>query len=67
MPFCDWKMREDDRIKDVVESERRLFYVAVTRAKQELYLTYSNEVMPRFLQEMGLGKIKKEYTGIYRP
>ena len=26
--------------EDAIEEERRLFYVAVTRAKDELYLTY---------------------------
>lgn len=54
LPFCDWKFREDDRVKDIVESERRLFYVAVTRPKNDLYLTYSGFNKPRFITEMGL-------------
>ena len=54
MPFCNWKTRPDERVKDVVESERRLFYVAITRAKYELYLTYSGFNKPLFVQEMGL-------------
>ena len=31
---------EDDRENEGVEEERRLFYVAITRAKKELYLSY---------------------------
>ena len=31
---------EDDRKNEGVEEERRLFYVAITRAKKELYLSY---------------------------
>ena len=54
LPFCDWKFRPDDRVKDIIESERRLFYVAITRAKSSLYLTYSGFNKPRFIQEMGL-------------
>ena len=54
IPFCNWKFREDERVKDVEESERRLFYVAVTRAKEFLYLTYSGLLKPKFIKEMGL-------------
>lgn len=36
-----------------LEAERRLFYVAVTRAKEKLYLTYSGKT-PLFIQEMKL-------------
>ena len=54
MPFCNWKFREDSRVKDVYESERRLFYVAVTRAKAFLYLTYSGFEKPQFIEDMGL-------------
>lgn len=35
-------IRQDDSDDDL-EEERRLFYVAVTRAKRMLYITYSNE------------------------
>ena len=54
VPFCDWKFRPDGRVKDIIESERRLFYVAITRAKISLYLTYSGFNTPRFIKEMGL-------------
>ncbi|MEO0414621.1 MAG: ATP-dependent helicase [Verrucomicrobiota bacterium] len=33
-------LKEDDEEETGLEEERRLFYVAVTRAKDELYLTY---------------------------
>ena len=29
-----------------IDEERRLFYVAITRAKKKLYLTYSKPVIP---------------------
>jgi len=35
------------------ESERRLFYVGITRAKEKLYITYSGD-RPSFLWEMGV-------------
>ena len=54
LPFCDWKFKEDDRVKDIVESERRLFYVAITRPKNALYLSYSGVRKPRFIEEMGV-------------
>ncbi len=47
---------------DTVEEERRLFYVAITRAKKKLYITYANyrrymetiepTIMSRFLSEI---------------
>jgi DNA helicase-2/ATP-dependent DNA helicase PcrA len=33
--------------KDSIEEERRLFYVAMTRAKQKLYITYSKSKMKK--------------------
>jgi DNA helicase-2/ATP-dependent DNA helicase PcrA len=40
----DGPLPQDDEVREIVipgeEEERRLFYVAVTRAKQELYLVY---------------------------
>ena len=33
-------IEEDDEEESGLEEERRLFYVAVTRAKDELYLSY---------------------------
>ena len=47
---------------DTVEEERRLFYVAITRAKKKLYITYANyrrymetiepTIMSRFISEI---------------
>lgn len=58
-------IRDSDSREDI-EEERRLFYVAVTRARKKLYLTYSNKRMlwghwnyqdpSRFI-----GEIPKEY------
>ena len=47
-----------DRSSDI-EEERRLFYVALTRAKSELHLLYylnGNEKLPRFVREIGYKK-----------
>ena len=54
LPFCDWKFKEDSRVKNIIESERRLFYVAVTRPQNALYMTYSGYTVPRFITEMEL-------------
>lgn len=48
------------RTKEEIEEERRLFYVAMTRAKEELYLFYDKEnrdtskEASRFVQELNL-------------
>ena len=39
-PSCNFETTEDE-----IEEERRLCYVAVTRAKKELYVTHSSERM----------------------
>jgi len=54
IPFCDWNIRPDPNIKDVIASERRLFYVGITRPMTKLILTYSGTTKPRFIKEMGL-------------
>jgi superfamily I DNA/RNA helicase len=43
-----------DAIEAGLEDERRLFYVALTRAKQHLYIVYTRAVPSRFLAEAGL-------------
>ena len=35
-----------DKYQSDLEDERKLFYVAVTRAKQNLYMTYDLSVQP---------------------
>jgi DNA helicase-2/ATP-dependent DNA helicase PcrA len=59
--------------REELEEERRLFYVAVTRAKQRLWLTYANaryrfgqltqNEPSRFLDEMPEANIDKSYAG----
>ena len=35
-----------DKYKSSIEDERKLFYVAITRAKQNLYMTYELSTQP---------------------
>jgi DNA helicase-2/ATP-dependent DNA helicase PcrA len=59
--------------REELEEERRLFYVAVTRAKQRLWLTYANaryrfgqltqNEPSRFLEEMPEQYLDKSYAG----
>jgi len=59
--------------REELEEERRLFYVAVTRAKQRLWLSYANaryrfgqltqNEPSRFLEEMPEAHIDKSYAG----
>jgi len=60
-----------------LEEERRLFYVAVTRAKEKLWITYTNSRYrfgslvqndpSRFLAEIPAEFIDQHYTGIASP
>ncbi len=67
----------EDKIGEELEEERRLFYVGITRAKNELYITscksrrlyghYENMMPSRFLMEAGdvfkvIGKIPLVYS-----
>ena len=59
--------------REELEDERRLFYVAVTRAKERLWLTYANSRYrfgqlvqnepSRFIEEMPKESIDKSYAG----
>lgn len=59
--------------REELEEERRLFYVAITRAKQRLWLTYANtryrfgqlvqNEPSRFIEEMPEQYIDKSYAG----
>jgi DNA helicase-2/ATP-dependent DNA helicase PcrA len=59
--------------REELEEERRLFYVAITRAKQMLYLTYANaryrfgqlqqNDSSRFLEEIPAESMDKSYAG----
>lgn len=60
--------------REELEEERRLFYVAITRAKEKLYLTYANTRYrfgnlvqndpSRFLEEMPSDQIDRSYAGM---
>ncbi|MER3472367.1 MAG: ATP-dependent DNA helicase [Chitinophagaceae bacterium] len=59
--------------RDELEEERRLFYVAITRAKRRLYLTYANtrykfgqltqNEASRFIDEMPVDYLDKTFAG----
>ncbi len=59
--------------REELEEERRLFYVAITRAKHKLWLTYTNaryrfgqlqqNDSSRFLEEIPEGNLDKSYAG----
>jgi DNA helicase-4 len=44
--------REDNGVSDQKEEERRLFYVAITRAKEELYIYTRQQEKSEFLNEL---------------
>jgi superfamily I DNA/RNA helicase len=49
-----WAQNFEPRDQKEIEDERRLFYVAITRAQNKLMLTYSGEEQPLFIQEMNI-------------
>lgn len=53
---------ESEKHPSDVEEERRLFYVGMTRAKEELILTYAGEPSP-FLSELPGSSIEKRTAG----
>ena len=56
---------ESKKYETDLQEERRLFYVGMTRAKEELILTYSGELSP-FLEELPEGLIEMEKAGSVR-
>jgi len=60
--------------REELEEERRLFYVAITRAKEKLYLTYANtryrfgnlvqNDASRFLEELPSNQIDRSFAGM---
>ncbi|MCH5162544.1 MAG: UvrD-helicase domain-containing protein [Clostridiales bacterium] len=68
-------IRMNETNSDHMEEERRLMYVAATRAKKRLYLTYSKSrylygetkynIPSRFLKEAGLVEVKTDYRDVY--
>lgn len=53
---------ESEKHPTDIEEERRLFYVGMTRAKEELILTYAKEP-PAFLEEIPEEYVEKERAG----
>lgn len=68
-------MRQNEQNADHMEEERRLMYVAVTRAKRRLFLTYAKQrylygdthysIPSRFLSESGLVERKSDARDAY--
>ena len=68
-------LRVNENESEHMEEERRLMYVAVTRAKERLYLTYAKsrflygetyaKLPSRFLKECGLVKNKYDSRDVY--
>lgn len=51
--------------KDILQEERRLFYVALTRGKEEVYCLYSNEKVSDYIDEINPDRqIEKLYLKI---
>lgn len=53
LPWCQTYLEAKPGKIIKEEEERRLFYVAATRAKEKLYMCYSGH-KPQFIQEMGV-------------
>ena len=53
---------ENEKHPADIEEERRLFYVGMTRAREELILTYAKEPSP-FLEELDRRAVEREKTG----
>jgi len=58
VPKDDWTL-EGDELEDYLEREKRLLYVAMTRARDCLYLTYSRGQASRFLEPVPPGYLKR--------
>lgn len=54
-PYYSENQDKEDLDADYIEEERRLFYVAVTRARKKVYI-YADDNVSRFIKDMGLLK-----------
>ena len=52
LPYGILKYEISKSVGDSSEDDRRLFYVALTRAKKEVYLSYSSEIPSQFIAEI---------------
>lgn len=59
VPRDDWSL-EGEELSDYLDRERRLLYVAMTRARDLLYLTCSRGLPSRFLADVPEGCLKTE-------
>ena len=59
VPRDDWRL-EGEELKDYMARERRRLYVAMTRARDLLYLTYSRGQPSRFLAEVPAHYLRRE-------
>jgi len=53
LPWCQQYLDTTVFHNNNIEEDRRLFYVAITRAKEKLYMSYCGN-KPRFISEMGI-------------
>ena len=51
VPKDDWDLKGDE-LEKYHDQERRLLYVAMTRARDLLYISYSRGVKSRFLEDI---------------
>lgn len=49
---CEDKYFPSDLSKIIIEEERRLFYVAITRAKEKLFIYFTSDTISRFIEEI---------------
>lgn len=52
LPLGILKYEINKNLDDVSEEDRRLFYVALTRAKKDLYLSYGSDAPSQFISEI---------------
>ena len=69
LPHLDRETAKEQERIDNYEEERRLFYVAITRAKNELYLFYIEEYDSEFIDEIipPIKKVVEGSTSKHRP
>jgi superfamily I DNA/RNA helicase len=59
VPRDDWTLQSDE-LEDYLARERRLLYVAMTRARDLLFLTCSRGRASRFLSDVPSQYLKRE-------
>lgn len=54
----------EEKLQEYIEEERRLFYVACTRAKNNLYIHHSTKNPSRFIKELNMDGVTKIGTNV---